>query len=48
LINVKTNFSVSETPCSIIPCLNSGTCAMNDSTFTCICSDGYSGAQCEG
>ena len=31
-----------------MPCLNNGTCAVNNSTFTCSCSDGYYGAQCEG
>jgi hypothetical protein len=36
-------FSVSETPCSSMPCLNNGTCAVNGSTFTCSCSDGYYG-----
>ena len=41
-------FSVSETPCSSMPCLSNGTCAVNDSTFICSCSDGYYGARCEG
>jgi hypothetical protein len=31
-----------------MPCLNNGTCAVNDSTFTCSCSVGYYGARCEG
>ena len=32
-------FFFSETPCSNISCLSKGTCAVNDSAFTCSCSD---------
>jgi len=38
----------SADPCISQPCMNGGTC-VNDRTerFTCLCSDQYSGAQCE-
>ena len=35
-------------PCSNLPCLNNGTCKINNSEFTCTCLEGYRGDTCEG
>ncbi len=34
-------------PCSPNPCQNGGTCAENGSAYTCTCTEGYSGTNCE-
>ena len=34
-------------PCANNPCLNSGTCSVTGSTYTCSCLPGYSGTNCQ-
>ncbi|XP_062575528.1 uncharacterized protein LOC134237456 [Saccostrea cucullata] len=34
-------------PCSPNPCQNSGTCSVSGSSYTCTCSSGWSGTNCE-
>ncbi|XP_073411230.1 neurocan core protein isoform X1 [Dendrobates tinctorius] len=34
-------------PCSHSPCLHMGTCQSNGSTYSCMCSKGYTGENCE-
>jgi Notch-like protein len=34
-------------PCSPNPCQNAGTCAVNGSSYTCTCTDGFEGTNCE-
>ena len=33
--------------CEIYPCQNQGTCVDGINIYTCICTDGYTGSECE-
>ncbi|VDI76307.1 Hypothetical predicted protein [Mytilus galloprovincialis] len=35
------------TPCSSDPCLNSGTCSFSGTTYSCACTYGYYGTECQ-
>ncbi|XP_052763753.1 delta-like protein A [Mya arenaria] len=40
------NISVKDDPCSPQPCLNSGTCSISGTNYTCNCMSGYLGDTC--